>query len=96
MITMKKGASGLRIFGCSAMRYNRNNDRLGGSIPQVTIRTGILGPDGREEQLTEYICDYPGCPNIPTRWLGCLPELRLRASVCDDHDPKHQTRTCFS
>jgi len=60
----------------------------GKSIPQVTIKTGIIGPDGREEQLTEYICDYPGCPNIATHLLGVIVELRIRALVCDEHLPK--------
>lgn len=62
----------------------------GFSIPQVTIKTGLTTPDGREEQLTEYLCDYPGCPNIATRVLGCIVELRQRAAVCEEHTPKHQ------
>ena len=58
-------------------------------IPQVTIKTGIIGPNGREEQLTEMICDHPGCPNIATHVLGVVAELRLIAVVCDDHLPKN-------
>jgi hypothetical protein len=60
----------------------------GFSIPQVTIKTGLKTPDGREEELTEYLCDHPGCPNIATQVLGCVAELRLVAAVCDEHAPK--------
>jgi hypothetical protein len=62
----------------------------GDFMPRVVIKTGFTAPDGREEELTEYLCDYPDCPNIATRMLGCLVELRLSASVCDVHAPKHQ------
>jgi hypothetical protein len=54
-------------------------------MPLVTIRTGIFAPDGREEKLTEYLCDVPGCPNIATQVLGCIRELRLCAVSCDEH-----------
>jgi hypothetical protein len=60
----------------------------GFSIPQVTIKTGLTTPDGREEQLTEYLCDHPGCPNIATHVLGWVVELRMMAAVCDEHAPK--------
>ena len=66
--------------------------RGGVSIPQVTIKTGITAPDGREEVLTEYLCDHPGCPNIATRMLGCIVELRLMAVVCDEHDPRPKSK----
>jgi hypothetical protein len=58
------------------------------SIPQVTIKTGLKTPDGREELLTEYLCDHPGCHNIATHVLGCAIELRMMAAVCDEHVPK--------
>ena len=45
-------------------------------------------PDGREEVLTEYLCDHPGCSNIATHVLGYVAELRLAAAVCDEHAPK--------
>ena len=44
-------------------------------------------PDGREELLTEYFCDHPGCPNIATQVLGFVTELRLVAVACDEHAP---------
>jgi hypothetical protein len=55
---------------------------------QVTIKTGLTAADGREEQLTEYLCDYPNCPNFATRMVGCLVELRLMAAVCEVHASK--------
>jgi len=55
---------------------------------QVTIKTGFTAPDGREEELKEYLCDYPNCPNFATRLVGCLVELRLMAAVCEAHASK--------
>jgi hypothetical protein len=57
-------------------------------MPQVTIRTGFKDADGHEETLTEYLCDYPGCPNVATRILGCLVEVRAMAAVCEVHAAK--------
>jgi hypothetical protein len=54
-------------------------------MPPVTIKTGIAGPDGREEELTEYLCDWPGCPNIAAHVLGCVKELGLAVAVCEEH-----------
>ena len=59
-------------------------------MPRITIKSGIIGQDGREDQLTEYFCDHPGCPNIATHYLGCIVELRLSAAVCDEHIPGKQ------
>jgi hypothetical protein len=54
-------------------------------MPRVTIRTGIFAPDGREEELAEYLCDAPGCANIATQVLGCIREFGLSAVVCHEH-----------
>jgi hypothetical protein len=54
-------------------------------MPQVTIKTGIAGPDGREEALSEYLCDWPGCPNVAEHVLGCVKELGLAVAVCPQH-----------
>jgi hypothetical protein len=59
-------------------------------MPWVTIKSGLTTPEGHEEKLTEYLCDYPGCPNVARHLLGPIVELRLSASVCDDHVPKPQ------
>ena len=54
-------------------------------MPQVTIRTGVIGADGREEVLTEYLCDAPGCPNVATEVIGHVKELRLSFATCREH-----------
>jgi hypothetical protein len=54
-------------------------------MPQVTIKTGFTTPDGREECVTEYLCDSPDCPNIATDVLGCLKELGITSAVCKEH-----------
>lgn len=53
-------------------------------MSRVTIKTGLLDPDGSEEELIEYLCDYPNCPNIATDVIGCKG-LRLMATVCEVH-----------
>ena len=64
------------------------NSVRGHSIPQVTIKTGLTAPDGREELLTEYLCDTPNCPNIATHALGCVREVGVVGAVCDEHAPQ--------
>jgi len=54
-------------------------------MPQVTIETGFVGLDGHEEKLTEYLCDWPGCPNIATHVLGFVRGIGMRSAVCDEH-----------
>jgi hypothetical protein len=51
-------------------------------MPQVTLRTVV---DGREETISEYICDWPGCPHPAVHVVGVIPELRARAAVCAEH-----------
>ena len=51
-------------------------------MPHVIIRTVI---DGREETLSEYLCDWPNCPNAAVQVLGVVRELRMRAAVCAEH-----------
>jgi hypothetical protein len=62
-------------------------------MPRVTIKTGFQGADGNEEILTEYLCDWPGCPNPAIHPLGCIPELRAMAVVCEEHMPKSRRQT---
>jgi hypothetical protein len=79
----------VRIVQRAYIPSDNTSIRVGGfSIPQVTIKTGLTTPDGREEQLTEYLCDHPGCPNIATQVLGCAKDLGLVAAVCDEHVSK--------
>ena len=61
-------------------------------MPQVTILTGIEGPDGREAVLSEYLCDWPDCPNIATQVLGCVKELAACVVVCDEHAAPPRSR----
>jgi hypothetical protein len=51
-------------------------------MPQVTIRATI---DGREETLSEYLCDWSDCPNIAVEVLGAVRELSVHAAVCAEH-----------
>ena len=57
-------------------------------MSRVRIKTGFTTPDGTEEELSEYICDYPNCSNFATRIVGCLVELRQMAAVCELHASK--------
>jgi hypothetical protein len=59
-------------------------------MPTVTIKTGFRLPDGTEETLTQYICDWPGCPNVAVHVLGSIRELRAPAVVCEEHTPQSQ------
>jgi hypothetical protein len=54
-------------------------------MPRVIIKSGEKTADGREEALTEYFCDWPGCPNIAEHSLGVIRELRVVACVCHEH-----------
>ena len=54
-------------------------------MPRVTIKTGTVDADGREETLSEYLCDWPGCPHVAVHLLGVIAELRLMAVVCSEH-----------
>ena len=54
-------------------------------MPRVTIRTGIIGPNGQEEVLTEYMCDWPDCPNVAEHVAGVVRQLGLAAVMCDQH-----------
>jgi hypothetical protein len=60
-------------------------------MPRVTIRTGFFTPDGREEELSEFLCDAPGCPNVATQVIGCVREIALAAVVCEEHAPPRVT-----
>ena len=51
-------------------------------MPQVTIRTTF---DGREETLSEYLCDWQDCPNVAVQVVGVVRELRIHTAVCAEH-----------
>ena len=46
-------------------------------MPLVRINTGIAGQDGKEGQITEYMCDSPDCGNVAGCVVGCVKELPL-------------------
>jgi hypothetical protein len=50
-------------------------------MPQATLRITI---DGREEAISEYICDWPNCPHVGIH-VFAVPALRLRAVICAEH-----------
>jgi hypothetical protein len=58
-------------------------------MPLVTIKTGLAAPNGHEETLTEYFCDWPGCTNVATEVLGCSKELGICSAVCKEHVAAH-------
>jgi len=53
-------------------------------MPRVTLRLRET-PDGPEETLNEYLCDWPDCPNVAEEVLGCITEIRAMAAVCGEH-----------
>jgi hypothetical protein len=59
-------------------------------VPQVTLRSIV---DGREETLSEYLCDWPDCPNVAVRAVGVVRELRLRAAMCAEHAARLENRS---
>ena len=61
-------------------------------MPRVTIRTGFVGPDGREEELSEFLCDAPDCGNIATEVVSGLTELGAAAVMCAQHAPAKQPK----
>ena len=55
------------------------------SMPRVTIKTGMVGADGQEEVLTEYLCDWPDCANAAVLLVDVPAVLRARCIVCREH-----------
>jgi hypothetical protein len=58
-------------------------------VPQITLRHTI---DGREETLSEYICDWPDCPNVAVSVIGIARELRTRTAMCAEHAAQSTNR----
>jgi hypothetical protein len=53
-------------------------------MPRLTLRYPRTA-DGEEEAVSEYICDWPDCPNVAEHVLGCVRELRAFVVVCTEH-----------
>ena len=54
-------------------------------MSRLTIKTGIADIDGREEVLTEYLCDWPDCPNVALHVMGVVKDIRAAVVVCAEH-----------
>jgi hypothetical protein len=54
-------------------------------MPHVIIATGFRAEDGREEILTEYLCDVPDCPNPAAEVMGFAREAGGGFAVCAEH-----------
>lgn len=54
-------------------------------MPQVVIATGIIGEDGTEEILSEYLCDVPGCPNYASQAIGLSSQRGIGLALCSEH-----------
>jgi len=54
-------------------------------MARVVIESGFITPEGSPEELAEFMCDWPDCPNIATQVLGCVKELGLASAVCNEH-----------
>jgi hypothetical protein len=61
-------------------------------MPRITIRTGIVGNNGQEEVLTEYLCDVPGCLNVAEHALGVVRDIGLVSAVCREHAAERERR----
>jgi hypothetical protein len=53
-------------------------------MPSVTLRANETA-DSDEETLTEYICDWPDCPNVAEHVVGVVIELRAMVALCSEH-----------
>ena len=51
-------------------------------MPMVTIKTTIAG---KEESLSEYLCDSPDSPNPAKEVVGVVREIRSVSMVCEEH-----------
>jgi hypothetical protein len=61
-------------------------------MPRVVIHTGVMGADGQEETLAEYMCDSPGCPNYAEQVIAFVRELGIGLAVCHEHAAKSEGR----
>ena len=58
-------------------------------MPQVTLRTTV---NGREESISEFICDWKDCPNVAVEVVGVIRELRAAAMMCKEHAARFRHR----
>ena len=53
-------------------------------MPRVTLRAPESA-DGKEDTVSEYICDSPDCPNVAVQVVGVVRELRTFVAMCAYH-----------
>jgi hypothetical protein len=53
-------------------------------MPRVTLRADE-SVDGKENTVSEYICDWPDCPNVAVHVVGVVRELRAFVAMCAEH-----------
>lgn len=60
-------------------------------MPRVSLRASFPALNGQEQEdvLTQYLCDWPGCPNGAVHLLGPIVEVRQMAGFCEEHMPRH-------
>jgi hypothetical protein len=61
-------------------------------MPRVTLRAGESA-DGKEDTVSEYICDSPDCPNVAVHIVGVVRELRTVVALCAYHARKLAERS---
>jgi hypothetical protein len=56
-------------------------------MPLVTLRTETSNTAGnvQEATISEYMCDWPDCPNVAEHVVGALREIRLVSVICSEH-----------
>ena len=53
-------------------------------MPRVTLRA-TESADGKEDTVSEYICDFSDCHNVAVHVVGVVRELRSFVAVCAYH-----------
>ena len=64
-------------------------------MPVVRIRTGVMDATGRETVLTEYLCDWPNCPNAAEHVVGAVREMSAVVAFCREHATGLTDRTAL-
>jgi hypothetical protein len=65
-------------------------------MPCVAIKTGVIGADGQEVVLTEYLCDWPDCANVAEHVVGVVRDVAMAYAVCPEHAGMVQNRASNS
>ena len=52
----------------------------------------MMSPDGQEQVLTEYLCDWPDCANVAEHVLGVARTVATMYAVCREHGARPKSR----